>query len=150
MTAFAPKLTSQLTEADFAAHSVWASYDDPEEMELLESLGFEAADVMGSLRGLATVEESVFPLPPLAATMPFRYLWLSANISLPNGAKLVGYRTSACLGIYHDGVCYQFNKALPDLSRTNADLLALALGAPTIFPVKAHFPATAKTEMFSL
>ncbi|WP_147282902.1 hypothetical protein [Pseudorhodoferax soli] len=140
----------QLTEADFAAHPVWASYDDPEEMELLEGLGFEATQVMSAFESLATPEEKVFPLPSQAASLPFRYLWLSAVVSLPSGTELVGYRTSACLGIYHHGNLYLFNKAMPDLSQENAERLASYLGAPAIFPAHVYCPATSKVEAFSL
>ena len=150
MAMLVPKPLNQLSEADFVAHSVWASYDDPEEMELLEFLGFEESQVMAAFKQLATPDEKVFPLPSQAASQPFRYLWLSAVVSLPSGKELVGYRTSACLGIYHQGVCYLLNKAIPDLSRENADSLARILGEPVIFPAKVYCPATSKTETFSL
>lgn len=145
-----PKPLDQITEADFVAHTVWASYDDPDELDLLEALGFEPSQVMSAFEAISTSGEIVFPLPSAAASQPFRYLWLAATVRLPNDRLLVGYRTSACLGIYHDGICYLFNKSLPDLSRENAERLALALGTPAIFPAHVHYSATSMQETFAL
>ena len=150
MMMLVPKLLSQLSEADLVAHSVWASFDAPEEMELLEALGFEASQVMSAFERLTSAEENVFPLPSQAASLPFRYLWLSAIVSLPSGIKLIGYRTSACLGIYCFGTRYLFNKAIPDLSQDNVDRSASDLGELAIFPARVYYPATSGTETFSL
>lgn len=150
MPLLTPKPVSQLSEADFVAHAVWAAYSDPEEMELLESLGFEPSQVMSSFAECASEEDLVFPLPSKAASLPFRYQWLSATVTLPTGVVLTGYRTSPCLAVFFAGHAYLFNKALRSASLDNATSLAKAAGVNQVFPLKVQFLATDSHEEFTL
>lgn len=150
MPVLTPKPISQLSEADFVAHAVWAAYSDPEEMELLESLGFSASQVMSAFAECTSEEDLVFPLPNEAASLPFRYLWLSATVTLPTGVVLTGYRTSPCLAVFCTGHAYLFNKALRSASLDNAISLAQAAGVNQVFPLKVQFLATGSHEEFRL
>lgn len=150
MPVLKPKLLRSLTEADYAAHAVWAIYDDRDELELLETLGFNPSQVVAALSNSATSEELAFPLPSAAATLPFHDLRLSVQVTLPSGTRLTGYSAAPCLGVFHKGSCYVFNQTIPDLSRLNAARLASQFGERSLFPLSAYYPATGKTELFDL
>jgi len=129
---------------------VWAEFYEPEELELLEALGFDPAQVQATLASVNFSDEYSFALPDEAVPMPFKYLRLSARIATAGGHSLVGYRTSPCLAIVHEGRTYCVNRGLRASALEDASALSRVLGEGSIFPLKVRYPATGRTEEFSL
>jgi hypothetical protein len=146
----APKHGTELTESDLKEHSVWVSYYEPDEIELLAQLGFDEVQVNKALSEIEFSDEYVFPVPSGGAALPFNYLHLSALVTIPDGRKLQGYRTRASLCVMHEGRSYHFNKALRSLSEEQESELCSLLKLPTLFPASVYLPAVASTEEFSL
>lgn len=146
----APKPGTKLTESDLQEHPVWVSYYEPDEIELLVQLGFDEVQVHKALSEIEFSDEYVFPVPSAGAKLPFNYLHLSAIVSIPDGRRLHGYRTSAALCVMHEGKSYHFNKALRSLSEEQEAELCSLLQTLTLFPASVYLPAVASTEEFSL
>lgn len=144
------KQWGDLNEADFAQHPAWTNCYEPDEMELLISLGFSEFETRKVLEAVAWSEEYAFPLPIRGASLPFKRLCVSARVTTSGGVTLVGYLAPAALTVFYRGVRYHFNRALQTFSERNAEELAARLGEKTIFPLKVELPALAETRTFNL
>ena len=144
------KKSIDITESDLKNHHVWVTFYEPDEFELIESLGFNLDEVEKALQDVSYSDEYEFPLPSEAASMPFKYLSLSAKITTPSGTELYGYRTSVSLSVLFKGKRYHFNRGLLDLSKEEAAELSSALGEKAIFPLSVYIPALSKTENYNL
>jgi hypothetical protein len=145
MNTFRVKPEHLLGEKDFIEHPVWATYYEPDDIETLESLGFDAGQVQAALEPLNLSDDYSFPLPVEAAGSPFHYLFLSVRAQTKGGNQLVGYITGACLAVFFQGNCYHFNPNLQARSLDNAFALAAALNESMVFPMKVEIVATSKT-----
>ena len=144
------KKSTDLSENDLLTNPVWVTYYEPEEFELLEELGFDVDAFKKALNKISYSDEYIFPLPAKAATMPFKYISLSAKIKTPSGKQLIGYRTRVSLTLFYDCKKYYFNKNLLDLSIKQASELALVVGEKNLFPLTVEILALNKVEIFVL
>nr|WP_298173716.1 hypothetical protein [uncultured Pseudomonas sp.] len=147
---FVLKKTAEITEADVITHPVWVTFYEPEEFELLEELGLELETVEAALASVGYSDEYAFPLPARAASLPFKYLYLSVQAKTPEGTELLGLRTHVSLSLFHKNKVYFFNKGLLSLSKEQATNLAAAIGENSIFPLNLFITALAKNEQLSL
>ena len=150
MAALALKPLHELTEQDFVLHPVWVAYYEPDELDDLQSLGIDREQAHRELSALEYPDRFVFPLPREAALMPFNYLHVRADLTTAGGTKLIGYVTGPCVGAFHNGEHYQFNRALRDRSEASSRRLASALRERAIFPLRIEIPATGKVSAFDL
>jgi hypothetical protein len=140
----------ELVESDFVEHAAWTNLYEPEEMELLVSLGFDEEESRAAFSSIGWSEDYAFPLPAAGATMPFMRLCMSARIEISSGVTLVGYVSPASVAAFHDGKLYHFNKALADLSLLQAKALESALGVSRIFPIQVTVPALHESWEFTI
>ncbi|UWX04391.1 hypothetical protein H1235_04700 [Pseudoxanthomonas sp. NC8] len=141
---------AELTEADLAAHPVWVTYYEFEELELLADLGLDVARLSSALAAVGQPDDYVIPVPAEAANLPFKYVHLSVVATTPGGTVLRGTRTRVSLSLLHRGDWFRFNPGLQDLSLQSAAALAAATGDREIFPLSVFVPASGKTETFTL
>jgi len=139
-----------ISESDLKSHPVWASFYEPDEFELLEELGFDLKKVKNELDKVGEVDDYWFPLPVSGATMPFKYIYISAKIKTPEGTELVGYRTRVSLTVVLNGSKYHFNKAARSLAIEQAKNLERILNEKSIFPLSVYLPALEKNEEFRI
>ena len=142
MKPFVARLNHKFVEQDFIDHSVWATYYEPDEIDSLVELGFDLTEVANVLLKSRGNDEYSFPLPAEAAASPFQYLYLGARLTTKGGTELVGYSIGPCLGVFHAGEHYCFNRALPEQSVGAAIALATAVGEEEVFPMQIYVVAT--------
>jgi hypothetical protein len=140
----------ELSETDLVENLAWASYYEPDEIELLDQLGLDSGKLLEALKSVQYSDDFVFAIPPEGATLPFKYIYLSAKVTTCGGNELVGYRTRNSLAVLHKGRWYQFNKAVLSLSIEQASHLRSALGVKEVFPLTVQLPALSKTEIYLL
>ena len=138
----------ELTQADLTQHSVWVSYYEPDEIELLDQLGLDSKEILDALKAVEYSDDYVFPIPTEGASLPFKYVHLSAKVTTCGGTELVGYRTPNSLALLHKGQWYHFNKALRHLSMEQASTLCAVLGVGELFPLTVKLPALSKVEIY--
>lgn len=146
MFPFLPKLNHEFSEQDFLVSPVWATYYEPEEIELLVNFGFDREDVEKLMSLCRNNDEYSFPLPAEAAEAPFNYLYLGVRATTKEGNKLIGYFTGPCFGVFHNGKSYQFNLALPSRALQAATALAVALDEKSVFPMQVEVMATGECK----
>ncbi len=150
MQPFILKFDDSLNENDFIEHPAWATYYEPDDIETLIELGFDADEVRGAIAATGYSDSYSFALPAKASDAPFHYLYLSIRATTVGGRKLVGYVANACLGLFLNGETFQFNPRLADLSEGNATRLAVALGDENVFPIQFEIVATSERGDFRL
>jgi len=150
MRPFILKSGDSLNENDFIEHPAWATYYEPDDIETLIELGFDATEVRTAIAAKGYSDSYSFALPAKASDAPFHYLYLSIRATTVGGRKLVGYVTSACLGLFLNGESFEFNPRLADLSEANATRLAVALGDENVFPIQFEIVATSERSAFRL
>ncbi len=144
------KKSAEINPRDIEAHPVWATFYEPEEMVLLEQLGFDRQEVEQLLSSVGYSDEYAFPLPASAAALGFKHQMLSAKATTPSGTQLPALRTRLALHIYHGEKTYHLSKNLVDLSQVQAKDLAAALGESRIFPLTLTTAALGTSEQFFL
>jgi hypothetical protein len=144
------KPVDELTEQDFVEHSVWVAYYEPDELDDLQRLGIDKELARLELGALSDPDRYVFPLPREAVVMPFNYLYVRADLTTAGGKKLIGYVTGPCVGVFHEGQEYLFNRGAYELSKAASRRLASALWEDVIFPLQIEIPVTGKISDFTL
>ena len=139
----------EILESDLKEHSVWFTFYEPDELELLEALGIDVIEFQKELDTLKPIDEYWFPLPEEAISMPFKYLYLSSNVRTSGGTELIGYRTRVSLSVLHKGKCYYFNKSATALCKPQENELSAALKESKIFPVSVKILANNENEQFT-
>jgi hypothetical protein len=124
-----------ISEEDLKTHSVWFTFYEPDELELLEELGLDVDAFNRELEQVDNIDEYWYPLPDAAISMPFKYIYASSSVATPKGTKLVGYRTKVSLAVLYNGKRYYFNKSAADLCKTQEQELSSALNECDIFPM---------------
>lgn len=150
MQPFILKPDDMLDERDFIEHPAWATYYEPDDVESLIELGFDAGEVRDAIAATGYSDQYSFALPAKASDVPFQYLYLSVRATTAGGRELVGFVTGACLGLFLKGKQFRFNRNLADLSAVEASKLAVALGDENIFPVQLEIVATSERRKFVL
>lgn len=139
----------EISESDLKQHSVWFTFYEPDELELLEELGIDVVEFQKELDTVEPIDEYWFPLPEEAVSMPFKYLYLSSNVRTSSGTELMGYRTRVSLSVLHKGKCYYFNKSAAALCKPQEKELSAALNESGIFPMSVKILANNKNEQFT-
>ena len=147
---FTLKKGIDISERDLESHAVWSSFYEPDEFELLEELGFDLDEVKNKLDKVHNIDDYWFPLPKSAASMPVKYIYVSAKIKTPRGTELLGYRTRVSLTIVLNNSKFHFNRAARSLSIEQANELASVLKEKNIFPLSVHLPALERDEEFTI
>jgi len=140
------KLNHQFCEQDFIDFPVWATYYEPDDIDAFVDFGYNRQEVEQLVLRIRNNDEYSFPLPPLAATSPFNYLYLGVRATTRGGKSLVGYITGPCFGVFHSGKSYQFNSALHALALQAAKELSAALGEQAVFPMQVEVMATGERK----
>lgn len=150
MQPFILKPDDLLDEQDFIEHPAWATYYEPDDIESLIELGFDADEVRGAIAATGYSDQYSFALPAKGIDAQFHYIYLSVRATTAGGRELVGFVTSACLGLFLNGKQFRFNQNLADLSAGDATKLAVALGEVNIFPAQFVIVATSERRDFVL
>ena len=147
---FTFKASHALTEADLNQYKVWVALYEPDEFEMLDELDLNPTQVKDFLRTAESSSEWLLGLPAKAASLPFKHKYLSASIRLGFDLVLPGYRTASSLALLHNGAWYRFNQALPDISRSQAAALRVALNRELPTHLEVELPALSRVESYAL
>lgn len=142
------KRSEDISEEDLKRHSVWSTFYEPDEFELLDDLGLDVVAFRKELEVVRNIDDYWYPVPEAAISMPFKYLYLSSSIKTSSGTELMGYRTRVSLTVLYKGKRYFFNKATADLCKPQERELSAALNERNIFPLSVHIAANNTNEQF--
>lgn len=141
---------SELTARKIIEYPVWVTYYEPDDLTSFAAIGLDSEGIFKALQKVRRPDEYLIPLPYLAATMPFKYLYLTVTATSPRGTELVGLRTRVSLSIYHGNFVASLNRALKKESLENVAELEEMIGETGLLPLKLFYIGSGSTEIFDL
>lgn len=147
---FILKPSADLTEADYLAHAVWASWHEPEDLQTLVALGYDEPTCRARLEAVGFSDEYAFPLPDTAFEAPFHYVHETVSVTTSGGRSLTGYRTGAALCVFAGERSFLFNARAMAMSRDQVAAMADALDDDRLLPFALTYRASARRETFDL
>lgn len=141
---------SELTASTIIEHPVWATYYEPDDLSSFAAIGLDPEEILKALQKVRRPDEYLIPLPYLAATVPFKYVYLTVTATSPRGTELVGLRTRVSLRIFHGNFVATLNRALKKESLENVAVLEDIVGKTGLLPLKLFYVGSGITEIFDL
>lgn len=143
----------QLNQDCFDKFSTWAQYYEPDDIETLQSLGFDKSEVSRELEAVGYSDDYWFPIPNETSVGSFQFEHRKATFRTTGGIKLDGYVVNSghAIGLFGANEEWVLNSNLLDTLEEEINDLKSDLGLNKnneLLPLKVIIPATKMEFIF--
>lgn len=145
--------TEDLTLELFRNHGIWAQYNNPDDIDSLELLGYDREAVESMIKSVNWSDDFWFPIPGSVKPCIFQFEMRFAHFITPGGIRLNGavYNRGHAIYLFGKSRGWGINKLLPEMHKHNRSKLMKDIGISSkeeILPLKVRIECDGKSFEF--